>query len=171
MVVEPAVTVADAGTVSCPLLLESETTAPPVGAAADKVIVHVDVPALARVVGLQASELTVTGGAVTFKVTPTVWGLLAAPVDVTETVPVYVPTAIDEGLTDTVTVDGVVPPADAESQLPPDVVDALVVYVSVAPLLLVLNVCEGGVAPPTELNVSDVGATEMLGFAAGAVMV
>ena len=61
--VDPAATVADAGTVKSPLLLDSDTTAPPAGAAADKVTVHVEVPALPKLEGLQDNELTAVAAA------------------------------------------------------------------------------------------------------------
>jgi hypothetical protein len=61
LVVAPADTVVDAGTVRRPLLLDSVTAAPPTGAACDSVTVQVDVPALARLLGLQDSELIVAG--------------------------------------------------------------------------------------------------------------
>jgi len=60
-VVAPAATLTDAGTASSPLLLETETEAPPAGAAADSVTVHVDVPPVARLDRVQPSELRTTG--------------------------------------------------------------------------------------------------------------
>lgn len=59
-VVAPAATVTDAGTVSAVLLLESDTTAPPAGAAPDNVTVHVEVALPLKLVGAQASELITT---------------------------------------------------------------------------------------------------------------
>jgi len=59
-VVEPAATVADAGTVSAVALLESVTLAPPVGAAWVRVTVHVLVECGPRLVGLQLREETCT---------------------------------------------------------------------------------------------------------------
>ena len=61
-VVAPPATVTVPGTVSVALLLDSETPAPPAGAAADNVTVHVDPPPLLRLVGVHATELTVTAG-------------------------------------------------------------------------------------------------------------
>ena len=61
-VVAPAGTVMEAGTVNMALLLDKLTLAPPVRAAPDNVTVQVDVPPLPRLVGAQASELTVAGG-------------------------------------------------------------------------------------------------------------
>ena len=77
------------------------------------------------------------GTVVTLKVTLTVCGLLVAPVEAMVTVPVYVPTARPAGLTLTVTGRGVLPPGGvAVSQLPPEVVDTLVVTGIGAPLLV-----------------------------------
>ena len=67
-------------------------------------------------------------------------------------------------MTETVTASGVVPPADADNQLPPEVVEALVVKVMAAPLLVVLNVCDGADAPPLELKVKEVGDTDIVGL-------
>ncbi len=50
LLVDPAATVTEAGTVSCALLLDSVTDAPPAGAACDNVTVHVDVPPVPRLV-------------------------------------------------------------------------------------------------------------------------
>jgi hypothetical protein len=61
LVVAPAATVTEAGTVRSPLLLDSETAAPPTGAAADMVTVQVDVPPLPKLVSVQPSELSTTG--------------------------------------------------------------------------------------------------------------
>lgn len=61
LLVAPAKTVTDVGTVSSALLLESVTTAPPVAAACESVTVQVDVPADPSVGGLHARELTVVG--------------------------------------------------------------------------------------------------------------
>ncbi len=63
-VVAVAATVTDAGTLSRALLLESETDAPPAGAALERVTVQVEAAPLAKLVGEQARELTV-GGATT----------------------------------------------------------------------------------------------------------
>ena len=60
-VVAPAATVIDAGTVSTVLLLVSVTAAPPVGAACVNVTVQVLEAFCPRLVGLHASEETVTG--------------------------------------------------------------------------------------------------------------
>ena len=62
LAVAPAATVTEPGTVSTALLLDSETAAPPIGAAPDNVTVHVEVPPLPRLVGAHASELTVIPG-------------------------------------------------------------------------------------------------------------
>ena len=59
--IDPAATVTEAGTVSRPLLLDSETMAPPAEAACDSVSVQVDVTALPRLAGAQESELGTTG--------------------------------------------------------------------------------------------------------------
>jgi len=64
------------------------------------------------------------GAAVTVKVTGTVFGEFEAPEELIETVPLYVPAAKLPGLTETVTLPGVVPLPVAVSQLPPLVVDA-----------------------------------------------
>jgi len=65
VVAEPAGTVTvDVGTASSALLLESETTVPPVGAAWLRVTVHVVVAADARFVGVQDNEDKTTTGAV-----------------------------------------------------------------------------------------------------------
>ena len=66
-------TVTEAGTVSVVLLLVRVTVAPPVGAAAESVTVQVLEEFCPRVVGLQVSEETVTGG-----VTPCVVALAGA---------------------------------------------------------------------------------------------
>ncbi len=58
LVVDPAATVTEAGTVNSALLLDSVTDAPPAGAACDNVTVHVEVAALAKLVGLQLTLLT-----------------------------------------------------------------------------------------------------------------
>ena len=64
--------------------------------------------------------LTVKLALDTVSVTATFCGLLAAPVAVMATVPVYVPAASPEGLTDTLTLPGVVPPPLADNQVPPE---------------------------------------------------
>ena len=61
-VVAAAATVTEAGTVSVVSVLASVTTAPPVGAAWVRVTVHVVEELGPRLVGLQASEETFTGG-------------------------------------------------------------------------------------------------------------
>jgi hypothetical protein len=53
--------VTDAGTVRRPLLLETETEAPPAGAAADRVTVQVDVPPAPKLESVQPRELRTTG--------------------------------------------------------------------------------------------------------------
>ena len=60
-VVDPAVTVTDAGTVSEALLLASVTLDPPVGAVWVSVTVHVLTALCPRLVGLQATPETSTG--------------------------------------------------------------------------------------------------------------
>jgi hypothetical protein len=93
--------------------------------------------------------LRTAGGVVTTNVTVTVAGLLDAPASVIVTVPVYVPTANDAGLMDTLTVDGAVP--DVESMLSHAEVElTAAVQVSVpAPLLAIVKGCAGGIFPPT----------------------
>ena len=59
---DAAATVTDAGTVRVVLLEERATLAPPVGAAWERVTVQVLEEFCPRVVGLQVSEETVTGG-------------------------------------------------------------------------------------------------------------
>jgi hypothetical protein len=61
LVVDPAATVTEAGTVSNPLLLDRVTVAPPAGAAEDNVAVHEEVPPLPKLVTVQPSELSTTG--------------------------------------------------------------------------------------------------------------
>jgi hypothetical protein len=56
-VVAPEATVTEAGTLTAALLLESDTTAPPLGAACDIVTVHVDVLPELTVAGLQPTLL------------------------------------------------------------------------------------------------------------------
>ena len=60
-VVEPDATVTDTGTVSNPLLLLSETEAPPEPAAFDNVTVQDEPAPEVRLVGLQESWLTTDG--------------------------------------------------------------------------------------------------------------
>lgn len=60
-VVAPDATVTDAGTGSDPLLLESEIPAPPLGAAADRITVQLEVPPAARIAGVQDTELNTAG--------------------------------------------------------------------------------------------------------------
>lgn len=62
VVVAPAATVTEAGTVSNPLLLDSVIAAPPLGAAEDRVTVHVELFPVASAVGLHPIELIKTGG-------------------------------------------------------------------------------------------------------------
>jgi hypothetical protein len=59
--VDPAATVIEAGTVSRPLLLESDTMAPPAGADWDNVTVQVDVTPLPKLDGAHDTELGTTG--------------------------------------------------------------------------------------------------------------
>jgi len=61
LVVDPAATVTEAGTVNNPLLLDSVMPSPPAGAAADSVTVQVEVPLLPRLVTVQPKELRRTG--------------------------------------------------------------------------------------------------------------
>ncbi len=61
--VAPDGTVTEAGTVSKPLLLDSDTDAPPAGATWDKLAVQVDVPPLLTTDGAHDREL-ITAGAV-----------------------------------------------------------------------------------------------------------
>ena len=63
LVVDPAATVTDTGTVSRTLLLDRAIEAPPVGAAWDSVTVQVVAAALVRFVGLHVSPVTVVGAA------------------------------------------------------------------------------------------------------------
>jgi len=69
VVVDPDATLTDAGTVSNPLLLLSDTEAPPVPAALDSVTVQVEPAPEVRLVGLQESWLT-TGGPVSEMTAP-----------------------------------------------------------------------------------------------------
>ena len=57
-VVEPAATVADAGTLTAALLLASATFAPPAGAAFVRVTVQFEVPPLSTEPGVQFSAAT-----------------------------------------------------------------------------------------------------------------
>ena len=57
----PAATVTDAGTGTVGLLLESETSAPPPGAGAESVTVHVVFAPVPKVVGAQETELKTAG--------------------------------------------------------------------------------------------------------------
>ena len=79
----------------------------------------------------KANELGLTvmlgllgGAAVTVRVTGTLCGELEAPDDEIMTVPLYVPAARVPGFTETVTLPGVEPLPEADSQLPPELVDA-----------------------------------------------
>ena len=68
-VVAAAATVADAGTVNAEVaLLESVTVVPPVGAALERVTVHVVVEDAARVVFVHCSDVNVIAAAVTVSV-------------------------------------------------------------------------------------------------------
>jgi hypothetical protein len=58
----PEVTVTDAGTLREPLLLESETAAPPLGAACDNVAVHGVLLLGPRLAPVQVTELRTAGG-------------------------------------------------------------------------------------------------------------
>ena len=77
-----------------------------------------------KLAGLSMSELEVGGAAVTVRETATDCGELEAPVELTLTLPLYVPAARLPGLTETVTVPGVDPLPEADSQLPPLLVEA-----------------------------------------------
>ena len=85
------------------------------------------------------------GAPVTVNVTATVCGLLAAPVAVTLTEPVYVPTVNPAVLIETLTLPGVVPPPLADNQVPPELAT---VKVSADPLLLTANVWAAGAVLP-----------------------
>ena len=61
--VAPEATVTDAGTVSAAALLDKVTVIPPDPAVCDNVTVQVEVAPELRLVGLQATELTVVGAA------------------------------------------------------------------------------------------------------------
>jgi hypothetical protein len=61
VLVDAAATVADAGTVSRPVVLLNETETPPVPAALDSVTVHVELAPELKLVGLQESWLTTVG--------------------------------------------------------------------------------------------------------------
>ena len=63
--VAPDITVTEAGVVSAVLLSEVATAVPPVGAAAEIVTVHVELPPEATEVGVQVRPVTVVAGAVT----------------------------------------------------------------------------------------------------------
>ena len=112
-VVAPAATVIDAGTVSTVLLLVSVTAAPPVGAACVNVTVQVLDAFCPKLVGLHASDDTVTGATrltvalaellLYVAVTVALW-LLAMVLVVALKVPVVAPaaTVIDAGTVSTV---------------------------------------------------------------------
>jgi hypothetical protein len=76
-VADPAATVADAGVVSAALLSETVTLMPPVGAAADKVTLQVEVPPDTTLVGEHA-RLETTGSTA-------VWTEMAPPLAETAT--------------------------------------------------------------------------------------
>ena len=57
VVVAPAGTVTEAGTVNVALVLERVIAAPPLGAADDKVTVHVDIAPVPRLAGTHTNEL------------------------------------------------------------------------------------------------------------------
>jgi hypothetical protein len=87
--------------------------------------------------------------------------LLEACVEEMVIVPLYVPVPKLPGLTETLTLPGVVPPPPAESQFPPLGVctDAAAVKVTAPPLEVTLTFCAGGLVPPdwkAKLN-EDVG--------------
>jgi hypothetical protein len=60
--VAPAVTVTDAGTINNALSLIREMTSPPAAAVAERFTVQVDEPLLARLAGIQTTELTMASG-------------------------------------------------------------------------------------------------------------
>jgi len=62
VVVAPAATVTEVGTVSAALLSETATLEPPVGAAWDNVTVQVALPPEMTVAGVHCKVVTVTGG-------------------------------------------------------------------------------------------------------------
>jgi hypothetical protein len=113
---DPAGTVTEPGTLSIPLLLESDTIAPPARAGCAKATVQVEVVAELRMVGLHVT-LRRAVGRTTDRVTGTVIGLLAAPSAVRITDPVYVPgggytepgPTMGEGFSPTARVPGVMP--------------------------------------------------------------
>lgn len=98
-VVTPAATVAEAGTVSSPLLLDKVTIAPPVGAAWLRVTVHVEEPPVLSDAGLQVRLLILAG-------TPTV---MVPPVAVAAML-----VAVDDAADTAVTLIGTVPDALAD---------------------------------------------------------
>ena len=59
LLVAPAATVTDPGTDRAPVLLESETAAPPVPATLESVTVQVELPAVARLAGVHESSVNV----------------------------------------------------------------------------------------------------------------
>jgi hypothetical protein len=63
--VAPGVTITDAGVVNTVLLSEIVTVIPPIGAAAEIITVHVELPPDAIDVGVQVSPVTIVAGGVT----------------------------------------------------------------------------------------------------------
>jgi hypothetical protein len=88
-------------------------------------------------------------GETTFSTTGTVIGLPVAPEELITTCPVYCPADSVPALTETETFPGAVPLAGvAESQVPPLVVDAVVVKGNDAGELVTATVCAAGTGPP-----------------------
>lgn len=103
-------------------------------------------------------------GVVTLRVTGTDIGLLLAPVEANETLPVYVPAAKPVATMPTVAEKGVLPPGGITvSQLPPTgvVLVAMVTAIGTPPLVTKTD-CIAGSAPLT-VKVSDVELTPNVG--------
>ncbi len=105
--VDPAATVADAGTVNVGFVFDSVTTAPPVGAAALRLTVQTAVPELLRVDGLHVRPVTV-GSAPPLTLPPDPDRLILSPeaeAAIVLVIPIAVlltPDAIDRVITATV---------------------------------------------------------------------